>query len=671
MTDLRVRSRSIASLTPVVIASAAALLILAPLQAQQSPYDSLRPTLSDTPEEPDAWADDDVPAHLSVVDGSATLERDGRIEAATENTPLLAGDRLRTERGRVSILYADGSSLDIDQFSNIDLVSESLLRLNGGRIRLAVVRVTLAQPLRVDGAGATAWIQQPGEYRIALGDPRATSPELTLATLRGSAELVSSAGRTLLRAGTAAATTANTAPTAPWTINVSPNDEFDRWSEEQRNARAGTQSIPYIPSELSVYSGTLDTSGSWDYEETYGYVWYPYVAAGWWPYCDGRWSFVGGFGWTWTGGPRWVYPTHHYGRWGYQAKGWYWIPHNRWSPAWVSWAQAPGYVGWSPLGFDNRPVHGIGAFPGNRNSGWTILPSQSFASRVNVRDYAVGSDRIPDSTWSQFARRGAPTRPSLRSVNETPLRAPGVPSRGRALPRGTVAAPIPIGAARASTSAAPRIGAGAPQPSGRTAAPRTNGAAASGYPGTERPRGASPYSGLPVSTAAPDNRARTAPGNGAATAAPLTAGRVERYPASRPVYPSPADAGSRGVAEPRNRIGAPSAPAPSNRSAAPLPIMMRGTPPSRPAEPASTIGPGGDGSGRVGPAAGSGAPASGYSSPAARPRGGDSPSAAPTRDRDGAPASAGPSQRGGPPTAPIRGGLAPTGRITVGGRGGR
>jgi hypothetical protein len=345
----------------------------------------------------------------------------------------------------VSILYADGSSLDIDQFSSIDLLSESLLRLNGGRIRLAVVRVTSAQPLRVDGAGATAWINQPGEYRVSLGDPRATSVELTLATLRGSAELVSSAGRALLRAGTAAATTANTAPTAPWTINVSPNDEFDRWSEEQRSARSGSQSIPYIPSELSVYSGTLDTSGSWEHQETYGYVWYPYVGAGWWPYCDGRWSFIGGFGWTWTGGPRWAYPTHHYGRWGINSNRWYWIPDRRWSPAWVSWAHAPGYVGWSPLGFDNRPVHGFASSKGSPNWGWTILPSRSFASRVNVRDVAVGADRVPDSTWSQFARRGAPARPSVISVNETPLRAPGVPSRGRAVPRGTIAAPIPIG----------------------------------------------------------------------------------------------------------------------------------------------------------------------------------------------------------------------------------
>ena len=41
-----------------------------------------------------------APAHISVVQGSATLERNGIGEPAAENLPLLEGDRLRTEVGR-------------------------------------------------------------------------------------------------------------------------------------------------------------------------------------------------------------------------------------------------------------------------------------------------------------------------------------------------------------------------------------------------------------------------------------------------------------------------------------------------------------------------------------------------------------------------------------------
>src|SRR6188508_2690131 len=55
----------------------------------------------------------EIPAHISVVDGPVTLEREGRAEAAEANIILLAGDRLRTARSRAEVLFADGSSLAI------------------------------------------------------------------------------------------------------------------------------------------------------------------------------------------------------------------------------------------------------------------------------------------------------------------------------------------------------------------------------------------------------------------------------------------------------------------------------------------------------------------------------------------------------------------------------
>ena len=169
------------------------------------------------------------PAHLYVVDGAATLERDGRVEAAEENTPLLAGDRLRTERGRVEVLFADGSVLDVDQFSSIEFLSESLLRLADGRLRLAIARATNELSYRVDAAGATAWIRVPGEYRVSVANARTEFPQVTLAVMRGSAELQTESGRTLVRPGTASTTTARTAPSAPYAINASASDAFDRW----------------------------------------------------------------------------------------------------------------------------------------------------------------------------------------------------------------------------------------------------------------------------------------------------------------------------------------------------------------------------------------------------------------------------------------------------------
>src|SRR5262245_54210492 len=53
---------------------------------------------------PQAIDPDDIPAHIDIVEGVVTLEREARQDAAVENDAVLAGDRLRTERGRAEIL---------------------------------------------------------------------------------------------------------------------------------------------------------------------------------------------------------------------------------------------------------------------------------------------------------------------------------------------------------------------------------------------------------------------------------------------------------------------------------------------------------------------------------------------------------------------------------------
>src|SRR4029077_17378473 len=103
----------------------------------------------------------------------------------------------------------------------------------------------------------------------------------------------------------------------------------------------------------------------------------------------GYWTSVPAFGWTWVGLDVWAWPTHHYGRWGYGRDRWFWIPAARWGPAWVTWASAPGYVSWCPLGFDNRPVFALSANVGNPWAGWVVLPRTEFGvHRANVGRYA-------------------------------------------------------------------------------------------------------------------------------------------------------------------------------------------------------------------------------------------------------------------------------------------
>src|SRR3990170_2593055 len=76
------------------------------------------------------------PAHVSFVDGTATIDRDGERDAAVAGLPLVAGDRIRTEAGRVEILFPDGSALHLDEHTTADLLAGDLIRLIEGRLLL-------------------------------------------------------------------------------------------------------------------------------------------------------------------------------------------------------------------------------------------------------------------------------------------------------------------------------------------------------------------------------------------------------------------------------------------------------------------------------------------------------------------------------------------------------
>jgi hypothetical protein len=367
----------------------------------------------------------EAPAHISLVEGVAVLERDGRTDDAPAQMPLLAGDRIRTRAGRVEILFADGSTLHLDHNSAIDLQSDELVRLLDGRLRLSIPVRARDVGYRIDGPHAWAQISQPGDYRAAVIQ-NAGHTELEFAVLRGAAELTNEGGRTTLRAGERAFARANAAPSHAYVFNSMSFDPFDRWSEARRSEQLALSS-QYLPDEVRPYAATLDRHGSWEYEPSYGQVWYPRVSYGWRPYHYGRWSSLSPFGWTWIAADPWGWPTHHYGRWGFSARGsWFWIPGRRWAPAWVSWAFAPGFVSWCPLGFNNRPVFQIINVHHGYNPwrGWTVLSHRDFGVGFVHRRSLVGS-AIDGRTLSAFAHRDS-----------------GPAITGHAVPRGTIASPI-------------------------------------------------------------------------------------------------------------------------------------------------------------------------------------------------------------------------------------
>jgi hypothetical protein len=454
-----------------VIGAAIALTLLLPSpraqELQQPTQDPLGPTA------PRDFSHD-VPAHLAFVEGEVTLERDAKLEPAERNLTLLAGDRLRTRSGRVEILYADGSTLAVDHDTSLDLLSDSLVRLLGGRLRVAILRTTDTLDYRIDNAAASVGIQVAGEYRIQTGVDADGDPDVDLTVIRGSAELVNDNGRTLVNAGRHAFTSAKTAPSLAYTVNSAAWDDFDRWVEDRRTARVGSISSSYLPEEVQYYGNTLDDYGTWGTDPSIGAVWYPRVADDWMPYSQGRWSYTGYYGWVWVGIDAWSWPTHHYGSWGYSNR-WYWIPNHYWGPAWVTWAVSPGYVSWCPTGYNGRPVD---AFPGNGGykygepwRSWTTLPANQMTHNVWVTEHTVARNAITPAMRDSFIERPGGPMPAGGAAARraiAPLHAPTAPSgptasvgqRSTAVPRGQsqMNDVSPFDAARAPRATAPSRG---------------------------------------------------------------------------------------------------------------------------------------------------------------------------------------------------------------------
>ena len=399
---------------------------------------------------------DAPPAHIAFVEGTVVLERDGKPDPAPASMPLLAGDRIRTQAGRVEVLFADGSALHVDQHSVVDFQSDEVIRLLDGRMRLNIAGQGRDLAYRVDAPAAWVQIAEAGEYRVAvLRADRETQVEL--AVLRGAAELVNEDGRSLVRAGERAFARAGAQPSPPYVFNSAAWDAFDRWSESRRDERLGA-SAQHLPPDVRPYSAAFDQYGAWRYEQPYGYVWYPRVRGDWRPYYHGRWASLRPYGWTWIAADPWGWPTHHYGRWGYSTGAWFWIPGRRWGAAWVSWAYAPDYVSWCPLGWDDRPLFSfvsVNLFGGRRYDpwrAWTVLPRRHFG-RGYVHANVISAGRLDHRTRGLFVvRESAPDwRDHAVPRASTAIRTAGTRT-GYAIPRGSGVGGAPgVAASRSDT----------------------------------------------------------------------------------------------------------------------------------------------------------------------------------------------------------------------------
>lgn len=452
------------------------------------------------------------PASLAYAEGAVDLDHEGVAEAAVAPAVLLEGDRVRVRDGRAEVVFADGSLLHADRNTVIEWLGAGHLRLLEGRI--AVRLSASAASYVVDTPPGAVRLEPRGEYNLGVRP----GADLQLAIVRGVAELdgpgerlVARGGETLVIDGAGRAETRR--------FNSARFDDFTRWAYDRANGGAYGASAQYLPPELRAYGSSLDPYGRWDYMASYGgYVWYPSVAVGWRPYSHGGWRHTR-YGWTWYGIDRWSYPTHHFGRWGYSGSSWFWMPNKVWGPAWVSWAFAPGFVSWCPLGWDGRPVLGFWNRPGrvvhDPWRAWTAVPRNRFGQRGPVQSWIVDAHRLPESSRRAFVLQSAAPPAPARSA-----------ARDYAVPRGNIAGPPPAAAADRRPGAVPRQN--APAPSGAvTSAPQSWSRPAPASGAVRRPPPASspsPSSTTPVMENTTPSQRNTTPtaGDTAPSAIPRT-----------------------------------------------------------------------------------------------------------------------------------------------------
>jgi hypothetical protein len=181
--------------------------------------------------------------------------------------------------------------------------------------------------------------------------------------------------------------------------------------EDPRSASAPPAYAPDLYSnggsvDESVFYGELSPYGRWLQRGSYGWVWEPTrVAVGWRPYTQGHWVNTD-YGWTWISEEPWGWATYHYGRWTLDPQyGWLWVPGTQWGPAWVSFQQGGGYIGWAPL----PPAVSFSASIGIRIGGFSLSAAidpyaYSFVPERSFLQERVAEEILPPARNVTFVR---------------------------------------------------------------------------------------------------------------------------------------------------------------------------------------------------------------------------------------------------------------------------
>jgi len=345
-------------------------------------------------------------SYISYLERYATVQPVSQEESleAVINMPLVGGDRVDTAReARMEIVLADANLLWLDEYTTLSLDAVALSRdaeaertvifLADGTIIFEISEFALSgKPVRIDGRGATVYLDERGLYRIQA----LPSGGLRVEVLSGLAEASTSAGGVLIRAQSSAEVGAGEVQRSE--AQITWNDDFAAWVEMRRQIPAG-ESSQHVDLRYSRQAAQLDNYGSWVYvDEINSWSWQPAVGGSWEPYRAGRWYWTP-TGWAWISYEPWGWLPHHYGSWYFSAGfGWTWSWGGYWGPAWVNWAWWPGYVGWCPYGYYNNWWWGGGWYGGGYYPGYYPPNRPSYPGGGGGSAQPARRDAVPPRT---------------------------------------------------------------------------------------------------------------------------------------------------------------------------------------------------------------------------------------------------------------------------------
>lgn len=291
-------------------------------------------------------------ARISYIEGTANWRANDSVDfsAASPNIPLRQGAQLWVNSGsKLEVQFDDGSRMRLGSgaFASLQtLYSDSKGEFTEVKLNNGIASLTLtnkASMVQIDTPLISVKASEAGKIRLGV------DKDVEISVRSGEAQVQGNQGTTTLNSGDYLDVTDSNG--SYHVVKAPDSDSWDQFCDSRDNTF--DRPSRYVPTNIGLVAGDLDSYGSWRPDPNYGHVWYPKALyPEWRPYHDGHWIWVSPFGWTWVADEPWGWAPYHYGTWVHASLGWGWCPGPRrqyWSPAVVSFSTYNNAVAWCPL----------------------------------------------------------------------------------------------------------------------------------------------------------------------------------------------------------------------------------------------------------------------------------------------------------------------------------